>query len=156
MKHSPRLRTRSGCSTLELPHCARRQTKKGFATQLPDASGNHPDWPGELPICGMALEPMDIFAEVKADHRIRLDAPALLDERGALASVAAVVHVWRIARLASRPTGSKRQSSFYSRRRWSSGAAGPFRTFLVLVVNRSPNMFTLIGLGTALPISTAL
>jgi P-type Cu+ transporter len=104
--------------------------------------------PGSCPICGMALEPMDVFAEVEADPeydsmRLRfwistaLSAPllvlAMVGESLGLQLAPPVLH-W-IELVLATPVVL-----------W--GGWPFFQRFWASVVNRSPNMFTLIGLGT--------
>ena len=104
--------------------------------------------PGSCPICGMALEPMDVFAEVEADPeyesmRLRfwistaLSAPLLLlamfGESLGL-RIAPTALYWIELALATPVV------------LW--GGWPFFRRFWTSLVNRSPNMFTLIGLGT--------
>src|SRR5712672_3353540 len=106
------------------------------------------DRPGSCPICGMALEPMDVFAEVEADPeyesmRLRLwisaalSVPllvlAMLGESLGLHIAPAVLH-WIEFALATPVV------------LW--GGWPFFQRFWKSLVNRSPNMFTLIGLGT--------
>ena len=104
--------------------------------------------PGACPICGMALEPMDAFAEVEADPEYdsmlrrfwvsaALSLPVLL-----LAMFGDVLKL---------PLSS-------SARNWIEfvlatpvvvwGGWPFFQRFWASLVNRSPNMFTLIALGT--------
>ena len=104
--------------------------------------------PGTCPICGMALEPMDVFAEVEADPeydsmRLRfwvsaaLSLPVLLlsmlGESFSLHLTPAIRNV--VEFLLATPVVLWGGWPFFERF-WSS------------LVNRSPNMFTLIGLGT--------
>src|ERR1700674_1511495 len=104
--------------------------------------------PGSCPICGMALEPMDVFAEVEADPeydsmRLRfwvsavLSAPLLalgmFGESLGLHLVPTALH-WIEFALATPVV------------LW--GGWPFFQRFWASLVNRSPNMFTLIGLGT--------
>src|SRR5713101_1373806 len=104
--------------------------------------------PGSCPICGMALEPMDVFAEVEADPeydsmRLRfwvsaaLSVPVLLlsmfGESFGLHLRPAVLN--GIEFLLATPVVLWGGWPFFERF-WSS------------LVHRSPNMFTLIGLGT--------
>ena len=104
--------------------------------------------PGSCPICGMALEPMDIFAEVKADPEYdsmhlrfwmsaALSLPLLLLSMfGELLGLHLAPQVRNaIEFLLATPVVLWGGWPFFERF-WSS------------VVNRSPNMFTLIGLGT--------
>jgi P-type Cu+ transporter len=104
--------------------------------------------PGSCPICGMALEPMDAFAEVEADPeydsmRLRfwvsaaLSLPVLLlsmlGESFGLQLAPAIRNL--VEFLLATPVVLWGGWPFFERF-WSS------------LVNRSPNMFTLIGLGT--------
>src|ERR1700674_1914015 len=104
--------------------------------------------PGSCPICGMALEPMDVFADVEADPeydsmRLRfwvsavLSAPLLVlgmfGESLGLHLVPTALH-WIEFALATPVV------------LW--GGWPFFQRFWASLVNRSPNMFTLIGLGT--------
>src|SRR6267154_2051091 len=106
------------------------------------------DRPGSCPICGMALEPMDVFAEVEADPeyesmRLRfwvsaaLSVPLLVlsmfGESLGLHIAPAVLH-W-IEFVLATPVVL-----------W--GGWPFFQRFWDSLLNRSPNMFTLIGLGT--------
>jgi len=104
--------------------------------------------PGSCPICGMALEPMDVFAEVEADPEYdsmrrrfwvsgALSLPVLLlamfaDMLGL--HVASSIRNWIEFALATPVV------------LW--GGWPFFHRFWTSLVNRSPNMFTLIGLGT--------
>src|SRR5712692_9852970 len=104
--------------------------------------------PGSCPICGMALEPMDVFAAVEADPEY--DSMRLRFWIGAALSLPLLVlsmlgellglHLSPIVRngiefLLATPVVLWGGWPFFERF-WSS------------LVNRSPNMFTLIGLGT--------
>src|SRR5712672_1612431 len=106
------------------------------------------DRPGSCPICGMALEPMDVFAEVEADPeyesmRLRfwvsaaLSVPllvlAMFGESLGL-HIAPIVLRWIEFALATPVV------------LW--GGWPFFQRFWESLINRSPNMFTLIGLGT--------
>src|SRR5882724_855038 len=104
--------------------------------------------PGTCPICGMALEPMDVFAEVEADPeydsmRLRFWISAALSSPLLLLSMfgeALGVHLAPTVRngiefLLATPVVL-----------W--GGWPFFQRFWGSLVNRSPNMFTLIGLGT--------
>src|SRR6267154_175796 len=106
------------------------------------------DRPGSCPICGMALEPMDVFAEVEADPeyesmRLRfwvsaaLSVPllvlAMFGESLGVHIAPAVLH-WIEFGLATPVV------------LW--GGWPFFQRFWDSLLNRSPNMFTLIGLGT--------
>src|SRR5712664_2176221 len=104
--------------------------------------------PGSCPICGMALEPMDVLADVEADPeydsmRLRfwvsaaLSAPllvlAMFGESLGLHVAPSILH-WIELALATPVV------------LW--GGWPFFQRFWASLVNRSPNMFTLIGLGT--------
>src|SRR5713226_1980975 len=104
--------------------------------------------PGTCPICGMALEPMDVFAEVEADPeydsmRLRFWVSAALSLPVLLLSMLGEslgLHLTPAVRngiefLLATPVVLWGGWPFFQRF-WSS------------LVNRSPNMFTLIGLGT--------
>jgi Cu+-exporting ATPase len=104
--------------------------------------------PGTCPKCGMALEPMDIFAEVEADPeydsmRLRFWVSAALSLPVLLLSMLGEslgLHLTPTVRngiefLLATPVVLWGGWPFFVRF-WSS------------LVNRSPNMFTLIGLGT--------
>src|SRR5882762_488357 len=104
--------------------------------------------PGTCPICGMALEPLDVFAEVEADPeydsmRLRFWVSAalslpllLLSMLGESLGVLLAPNVRNgIEFLLATPVVL-----------W--GGWPFFQRFWTSLVNRSPNMFTLIGLGT--------
>jgi len=104
--------------------------------------------PGSCPICGMALEPMDAFAQVEADPeydsmRLRFWVSAALSLPVLLLSMLGEsfgVHLTPAGRnvvefLLATPVVLWGGWPFFVRF-WSS------------LINRSPNMFTLIGLGT--------
>ena len=104
--------------------------------------------PGHCPICGMALEPMDIFAEVEADSEYdsmrlsfwvsaALSLPLLLlSMLGESLDLHLAPNVLNgIELLLATPVVL-----------W--GGWPFFKRFWASLVNRSPNMFTLIGLGT--------
>ena len=104
--------------------------------------------PGSCPICGMALEPLDPLAEVEADPEydsmrkrfvvaIVLSVPLLVLSMGAeslLRGVPVAAMQW-IELLLATPVVLWCGWPFFQR-------------FWASFVNRSPNMFTLIGLGT--------
>jgi P-type Cu+ transporter len=104
--------------------------------------------PGSCPICGMALEPMDPLAEVEADPEydsmrkrfvvaLVLSVPLLALSMGSeslLRGVPVAAMQW-IELLLATPVVLWCGWPFFQR-------------FWASLVNRSPNMFTLIGLGT--------
>ncbi|HEV3375179.1 MAG TPA: copper-translocating P-type ATPase [Candidatus Acidoferrum sp.] len=104
--------------------------------------------PGNCPICGMALEPMDVFAEVEADPEY--DSM----RRRFWVSAALSLPVFLLSMFGE-------SSTFYLTPSLKNGIelllATPvvlwggwpfFERFWGSLVHRSPNMFTLIGLGT--------
>jgi Cu+-exporting ATPase len=104
--------------------------------------------PGACPICGMALEPMDVFAEVEADPEYdsmfrrfwvsaALSAPLLiLSMFGEALGLRLAPNLRNgIELLLATPVVL-----------W--GGWPFFERFWASLINRSPNMFTLIGLGT--------
>src|SRR5260370_7504901 len=103
--------------------------------------------PGSCPICGMALEPMDVFAEVEADPeydsmRLRFWVSAALSLPVLLLSMLGEslgLHLTSTVRngiefLLATPVVL-----------W--GGWPFFERFWSALIHRSPNMFTLIGLG---------
>src|SRR6266699_6441252 len=105
--------------------------------------------PGACPICGMALEPMDVFAEVEADPEL-----AHMTRRFWV-SAALSLPVLLLGMLGERITGPVFSAS------WRVGLEFLLATPAVIwggwpffvrawqsLVNRSPNMFTLIAMGT--------
>jgi Cu+-exporting ATPase len=104
--------------------------------------------PGSCPICGMALEPMDAFTEVEADP----EYDSML--RRFWVSVALALPVLLIAMFGD----ALRLPISSVARNWIEfvlatpvvlwGGWPFFQRFWASLVNRSPNMFTLIALGT--------
>ena len=103
--------------------------------------------PGTCPICGMALETMDVFAEVEADPeydsmRLRFWASAALSLPLLLLSMFGEVLGVHLA-----PTVSNGIEFLLATPVVLWGGWPFFQRFWASLVNRSPNMFTLIGLG---------
>ncbi len=104
--------------------------------------------PGTCPICGMALEPMDVFAEVEADP----EYDSML--RRFWVSAALSLPVFLLAMfgdlLGMRIAPSVRNGIEFVLATpvvlW--GGWPFFARFWASLVNRSPNMFTLIAMGT--------
>ncbi len=104
--------------------------------------------PGSCPICGMALEPMDAFAEVEADP----EYDSML--RRFWVSAALSLPVLLLAMFGD----ALKFPLSTSERNWIEfvlatpvvvwGGLPFFQRFWASLVNRSPNMFTLIALGT--------
>ncbi len=104
--------------------------------------------PGTCPICGMALEPMDVFAEVEADPeydsmRLRFWVSAALSLPLLLFSMLGESLGLRLA-----PSVRNAIEFFLATPVVLWGGWPFFERFWSSLVNRSPNMFTLIGLGT--------
>jgi P-type Cu+ transporter len=104
--------------------------------------------PGSCPICGMALEPMDVFAEVEADPeydsmRLRFWVSAVLSLPVLLLSMSG-----ESLGLHLRPPFLNGIEFLLATPVVLWGGWPFFERFWSSVVNRSPNMFTLIGLGT--------
>jgi Cu+-exporting ATPase len=142
----------AGTDREEVDHHAGTQKSSSGGKQVRYTCPMHPEivqiGPGTCPICGMALEPMDVFAEVEADPeydsmRLRflvsaaLSAPllvlAMFGESLGLHLAPTALHWIELA--LSTPVVL-----------W--GGWPFFQRFWASLVNRSSNMFTLIGLGT--------
>jgi P-type Cu+ transporter len=104
--------------------------------------------PGSCPICGMALEPMDVFAEVEADPeydsmRLRFRISAALS-----APLLLLAMFGESIGLHLAPTALQWIELALATPVVLWGGWPFFHRFWASVLNRSPNMFTLIGLGT--------
>jgi Cu+-exporting ATPase len=104
--------------------------------------------PGSCPICGMALEPMDVFADVEADPeydsmRLRFWVSAALSLPVLLLSM-----VGESLGLHLSPTVLNGIEFLLATPVVLWGGWPFFERFWSSLLNRSPNMFTLIGLGT--------
>jgi Cu+-exporting ATPase len=104
--------------------------------------------PGTCPICGMALEPMDVFAEVEADPefdsmRLRFWVSAALSFPLLLLSM-----FGEALGLHFSPNVKNGIEFLLATPVVLWGGWPFFQRFWASLVNRSPNMFTLIGLGT--------
>jgi len=104
--------------------------------------------PGSCPICGMALEPMDVFAEVEADPeydsmRLRFWVSAALSLPVLLLSM-----FGESLGLHLRPLVLNGIEFLLATPVVLWGGWPFFQRFWSSLVHRSPNMFTLIGLGT--------
>ena len=104
--------------------------------------------PGSCPICGMALEPMDVFAEVEADPEyesmlLRFWISAVLSLPLLLLSL-----LGDLVGVHLTPSVRNGVEFFLATPAVLWGGWPFFERFWSSLVNRSPNMFTLIGLGT--------
>jgi Cu+-exporting ATPase len=134
------------------------QARAAFALPAANAKGvrytcpMHPEiiqiGPGSCPKCGMALEPMDVFAEMEADPEFdsmrrrfwisaALSLPVLLLSMFGDSLGVRLAHTFRNA-----------LEFFLATPVVLWGGWPFFQRFWASLVNRSPNMFTLIGLGT--------
>jgi Cu+-exporting ATPase len=104
--------------------------------------------PGNCPICGMALEPMDAFAEVEADP----EYDSMLRRFWVSAALSLpVLLIAMFGDVLSLPVsaGTRNWLEFVLATPVVLWGGWPFfQRFWSSVVNRSPNMFTLIALGT--------
>src|SRR5882672_10253467 len=104
--------------------------------------------PGTCPICGMALEPMDVFAEVEADPEY--DSMRLRFWISAALSLPLLLLSMFGESLGVHPAPTVRNGIEFLLATpvvlW--GGWPFFQRFWGSLVNRGPNMFTLIGLGT--------
>jgi Cu+-exporting ATPase len=104
--------------------------------------------PGSCPICGMALEPMDVFTEVEADPeydsmRLRFWVSAALSLPVLLLSMLGESFGLRLS------PNVRNGIEFFLATPVVLWGGWPFlKRFWSSLANRSPNMFTLIGLGT--------
>jgi P-type Cu+ transporter len=104
--------------------------------------------PGTCPICGMALEPLDVFAEIEADPeydsmRLRFWISAALSLPVLLLSMLGELLGLRLSPLVRNTIEFLLATPVVLWGGWPF-----FERFWASLVNRSPNMFTLIGLGT--------
>jgi heavy metal translocating P-type ATPase len=106
--------------------------------------------PGVCPKCGMALEPMDVFADVEADPQYESMRRRFWGS-AALSLPVLVLSMFGDA-LGLRLAPSIRTTiEFVLATPVVLWGGGPFfERFWASLVNRSPNMFTLIGMGTGI------
>jgi len=104
--------------------------------------------PGSCPICGMALEPMDAFAEVEADP----EYDSMLRRfwvSAALSLPVLLIAMFGDALKLPVTGGARNWIEFVLATPVVLWGGWPFfQRFWASIVNRSPNMFTLIALGT--------
>src|SRR6266851_3337004 len=104
--------------------------------------------PGNCPICGMALEPMDVFAEVEADPEYDSMRRRFWVSAGLSLPVLLLSMLGESLGLHLRPSFLNGIEFLLATPVVLWGGWPFFERFWSSVVNRSPNMFTLIGLGT--------
>src|SRR3989454_4262998 len=104
--------------------------------------------PGSCPICGMALEPMDVFAAVEADPEY--DSMRLRFWVSGALSLPVLLLSMLGESLGLHLTSTVRNAiEFFLATPVVLWGGWPFfERFWSSLVNRSPNMFTLIGVGT--------
>jgi Cu+-exporting ATPase len=104
--------------------------------------------PGSCPICGMALEPMDVFAEVEADPEYDSMRRRFWVSAGLSLPVLLLSMLGESLGLHLRPQVLNSIEFLLATPVVLWGGWPFFERFWSSLVNRSPNMFTLIGLGT--------
>src|SRR6266478_1100519 len=104
--------------------------------------------PGSCPICGMALEPMDVFAEVEADPEYDSMRRRFWVSAGLSLPVLLLSMLGESLGLHLAPTVRNGIEFFLATPVVLWGGWPFFVRVLSSLLNRSPNMFTLIGLGT--------
>jgi P-type Cu+ transporter len=137
---------------MQHPQAAATATAPSSARGVRYTCPMHPEivqiGPGTCPICGMALEPMDVLAEAEADPEY--DSMRRRFWVGAALSLPVLVLSMFGEMLGLRLSHSLRNMIEFLLATpvvvW--GGWPFFERFWASLVNRSPNMFTLIGLGT--------
>ena len=104
--------------------------------------------PGSCPICGMALEPMDVFAEVEADPEYSSMRRRFWVSAALALPVLLLSMLGESLGLHLAPAARNAIEFFLATPVVLWGGWPFFERFWSSLVNRSPNMFTLIGLGT--------
>src|SRR5260370_17338189 len=104
--------------------------------------------PGSCPICGMALEPMDVFAEVEADPEYDSMRRRFWVSAGLSLPVLLLSMLGESLGLHLRPSFLNGIEFLLATPVVLWGGWPFFERFWSSLVNRSPNMFTLIGLGS--------
>jgi len=104
--------------------------------------------PGSCPICGMALEPMDVFAEVDADPEYDSMQRRFWVSAGLSLPVLLLSMFGESLGLHLTPMVQNGIEFLLATPVVLWGGWPFFKRFWSSLVNRSPNMFTLIGLGT--------
>jgi len=104
--------------------------------------------PGSCPICGMALEPLDMVAEEQADPEYESMRKRLWVGAALSLPVLILSMFGDVLRLPITPEAKNGIELLLASPVVLWGGWPFFERFRTSLVNRSPNMFTLIGLGT--------
>src|SRR5271165_596774 len=104
--------------------------------------------PGSCPICGMALEPMDAFAEIEADPEYDSMRRRFWVSAALSLPVLLLAMFGNALKLPISSTTSNWLEFILATPVVLWGGWPFYQRFWVSLINRSPNMFTLIGLGT--------
>jgi P-type Cu+ transporter len=104
--------------------------------------------PGSCPVCGMALEPMDVFAEVEADPEYESMLLRFWISAGLSLPLVLLSMLGDLIGVHLGPSVRNGIEFFLATPTILWGGWPFFVRFWSSLVNRSPNMFTLIGLGT--------
>ena len=104
--------------------------------------------PGSCPVCGMALEPLDVFAQVEADPEYDSMRRRFWISAAASLPVLLLSMFGDSLRLDLEPSMRSIVEFLLATPVVLWGGWPFFLRFWSSLVNRSPNMFTLIGLGT--------
>jgi Cu+-exporting ATPase len=104
--------------------------------------------PGSCPICGMALEPMDVFSEVEADPEYESMRRRFWVSAGLSLPVLLLSMLGESLGLHLKPSFLNGIEFLLATPVVVWGGWPFFERFWSSLINRSPNMFTLIGLGT--------
>src|SRR5271168_1903170 len=104
--------------------------------------------PGSCPICGMALEPMDAFAEVEADPEYDSMKRRFWVSAALSLPVLLLAMFGDVLKLPLSSNAINWMEFVLATPVVLWGGWPFFHRFWTSIVNRSPNMFTLIGLGT--------
>src|ERR1700681_2947089 len=104
--------------------------------------------PGSCPICGMALEPMDAFGEAEADPEYDSMRRRFLMSAALSPAVLLIAMFGDALKLPLSPVARNWLEFVLATPVVLWGGWPFFQRFWASLIHRSPNMFTLIGLGT--------
>jgi P-type Cu+ transporter len=138
--------------TAGMEHRAAPAAAPAVATNVRYTCPMHPEivqiGPGTCPKCGMALEPMDIVAEEQADPEYESMRKRVCVSVAFSLPLLVLSMFGEMLGLRLQP-GTKNAIELLLATPVVLWCGGPFfQRFWASLVNRSPNMFTLIGLGT--------